>query len=295
VIEKKAELKSAQAQVMQTQADIKSLESNRDETIAAFLIDAANQRTAALQKLASLKQQIAKDRQRENYRRLVAPINGTVQNVKIHTPGAVVAAGDTLMTIVPDDAGIEVDAQVQNMDIGFVREGQNVEIKLDAFPFTRYGLVRGKVTKLGRDSVSPGNNAPPAQVDPSNSSQSTATDLTYPAIISLVVKIERKSLARHESFQLLAMFPDGSKRLILSTRAELAHGRGREKAASVGHAGFSRNQNWNSSCSRISPVASDAGSAGGWQRAMISRPIYAAGDISIDRVILERENIVKLI
>ena len=71
-----------------------------------------------------------------------------MQNVKIYTPGAIVTAADTLMTIVPDDAGIEIDAQVENMDIGFVHEGQSVEIKLDAFPFTRYGLITGTVRSL---------------------------------------------------------------------------------------------------------------------------------------------------
>ncbi len=69
----------------------------------------------------------------------MAPVAGTVQNVKVHTPGAVVSAADVLMTVVPDGAGIEIDAAVDNKDIGFVREGQEVAIKIDAFPFTRYG------------------------------------------------------------------------------------------------------------------------------------------------------------
>ena len=186
VIEKQAELKSAQASVLQTQADIQSLESSRDETTAAYLVDAANQRTAALQKLASLNQEIERDRQREAYRHLTAPVSGTVQNVKIHTPGAVVTAADTLMTIVPDDAGIEVDAQVENSDIGFVHEGQEVEIKLDAFPFTRYGLVTGKVDKLGRDSLDPTNDVPPQLANPTTTSAAQSQDqLTYPATVSL--------------------------------------------------------------------------------------------------------------
>ena len=69
------------------------------------------------------------------------------------TPGAVVTTADTLMTIVPDGTGIEIEAQVENKDIGFVREGQPVEIKYDAFPFTRYGLANGTVRRLGRDAV----------------------------------------------------------------------------------------------------------------------------------------------
>ena len=55
---------------------------------------------------------------------------GTGQNVKVHTPGAVVTTTDVLMTVVPDGTGIEVEAQVGNGDIGFVREGQKVAVKL---------------------------------------------------------------------------------------------------------------------------------------------------------------------
>jgi membrane fusion protein, hemolysin D len=99
-------------------------------------------------------------RQKESYRRLVAPVEGTVQGLKIHTPGAVVATAETLMTLVPDGTGIEVDCLVQNKDIGFVGKGQDVEVKLEAFPFTRYGLVQGRVRKLGRDAATNPNAAP---------------------------------------------------------------------------------------------------------------------------------------
>jgi hemolysin D len=187
VIEKEAELKGAEAGTRQTKAEISSLESKMQETIAGFLADAADRRTKALQKIATLDQQIAKTKQREAYRRLASPVDGTVQNVKIHTPGAVVTTADTLMTIVPDGTGVEVEAMVENTDIGFVREGQQVEIKFDAFPFTRYGLVRGTVRRLGRDSVQS-----PAKSDraPNSSSEAASSPvpnsgLTYPAKITL--------------------------------------------------------------------------------------------------------------
>ena len=103
-------------------------------------------------------------RQKESYRRLLSPVDGRVQGLKIHTPGAVVTTADTLMTIVPDGAGIEVDCLVPNKDIGFVSEGQEVELKLEAFPFTRYGLVQGKVRRLGRDAATNPNAAPPGSL-----------------------------------------------------------------------------------------------------------------------------------
>ena len=50
-------------------------------------------------------------------------------------------AGQSLMTIVPHDASIEIEAMILNQDIGFVEPGQEVVIKVEAFPFTRYGTV----------------------------------------------------------------------------------------------------------------------------------------------------------
>src|SRR5215510_4067405 len=155
LVEKQADLKAAERAVHQVEAEIRSVQAKSDEARAGFVADASDRRTKALQRLAQLNQDITKARQRESYRRLTAPVAGTVQGLKIHTPGAVVTTADTLMTIVPDGTGIEVDALVQNKDIGFVQEGQDVEVKLEAFPFTRYGLIGGRVRKLGRDAAAP--------------------------------------------------------------------------------------------------------------------------------------------
>jgi hemolysin D len=59
------------------------------------------------------------------------------------------------MVVVPDDSAVEVEAMIQNRDIGFVREGQAVRVKLDAFPFTDYGLIEGGVESISRDAVEP--------------------------------------------------------------------------------------------------------------------------------------------
>jgi hemolysin D len=189
MIEKRAELKSAEAATKQIGGEMAATKAKLDEIEAGFLAEAGDRRTKALQKMRELDQQIAKSRQRESYRRLVAPVDGTVQNVKIHTPGAVVTTADTLMDIVPDGAGIEVEANVENKDIGFVREGQAVEVKFDAFPFTRYGLVKGTVKKLGRDAAPA--SAPQAGVTKGSSTQTQAVaqaangELAYLAKITL--------------------------------------------------------------------------------------------------------------
>jgi len=55
--------------------------------------------------------------------------------------------------IVPDDAEVQVSAQILNKDIGFIYEGQPVRVKLEAFNFTDYGLIEGVVDNISRDAI----------------------------------------------------------------------------------------------------------------------------------------------
>jgi hemolysin D len=192
LVEKRAELKTAENNINQIQAERRSIEAKLAEVKAGYMADATDRRTKALLKISQLNQDITKARQKESYRRLVAPVDGTVQGLKIHTPGAVVTTADTLMNIVPDGAGIEVDCLVPNKDIGFVGEGQAAEVKLEAFPFTRYGLVQGRVRKLGRDAATNPNAAPPgsmaamAQMPQPGTSGAPPAELAYPAKVTLL-------------------------------------------------------------------------------------------------------------
>ena len=84
---------------------------------------------------------------------LVSPIDGTVTQLSVHTLGAVVKPADPLLIIVPKGEELIVEAMVLNKDIGFVREGQDAEVKLEAFPFTRYGVIKGTIERISTDSV----------------------------------------------------------------------------------------------------------------------------------------------
>jgi hemolysin D len=85
--------------------------------------------------------------------KLTAPVNGTVQQLDVHTVGGVVSSAKPLMQIVPKETRVEVEAFLENKDVGFVREGQSVEVKIDAFEYTKYGTVTGKVTHVSRDAI----------------------------------------------------------------------------------------------------------------------------------------------
>jgi hemolysin D len=106
----------------------------------------------AQQALAQSTDDQAKARVRESLMKLTAPVAGTVQNLTVHTLGGVVTTAQSLLEIVPEDT-LEVEASVANKDIGFVEEGQEAVIKIDAFPYTRFGYLRGKVLTVANDAV----------------------------------------------------------------------------------------------------------------------------------------------
>jgi hemolysin D len=84
---------------------------------------------------------------------LTAPSAGIVQQLQVTTIGAVVRPADALLVIVPEGTRLVVEANVLNRDAGFVREGQEVRVKLEAFPFTRYGVVSGRLVFLSHDAI----------------------------------------------------------------------------------------------------------------------------------------------
>jgi len=84
---------------------------------------------------------------------LTAPVDGVVQQIAVHTVGGVVTPAQSLLVIVPSDSRLEIEAMVSNRDIGFVHAGQEAEIKVDTFNFTRYGLLHGEVLSVSQDAV----------------------------------------------------------------------------------------------------------------------------------------------
>ncbi len=84
---------------------------------------------------------------------ITAPVNGVVQQLAVHTLGGVVSQGQELMIIVPEGAELEAEVAIENKDVGFIRAGQSVEVKIDSFPYTRYGTVKGEVIHVSLDSM----------------------------------------------------------------------------------------------------------------------------------------------
>lgn len=117
--------------------------------MAAVLTDLAK----AEQRRSELSQESVKAETRSSRTQLRAPVDGTVEQLAVSTVGGVVTPAQRLLTIVPDGQQLVIDAELANRDVGFVRPGQVVDIKVETFTFTRYGLLKGRVVRVSRDVV----------------------------------------------------------------------------------------------------------------------------------------------
>lgn len=133
------------AAIVQQRAEVAALTSEyRRQQLDA--LDKANQQ------LAQSRNDETKADTRQKLLSLTAPVAGTVQQLKIHTLGGVATAASPVMEIVPDDM-LEVEADIENKDIGFVKVGQPAVVKIEAFPYTRYGFLHGTVQTVSNDAV----------------------------------------------------------------------------------------------------------------------------------------------
>ncbi len=85
--------------------------------------------------------------------KLTSPVDGTVQQLTVHTLGGVVPAAQPLMQIVPKQAIVEMEAFMENKDVGFVYAGQEAQVKVDAFEYTKYGTISAKVSHVSQDAI----------------------------------------------------------------------------------------------------------------------------------------------
>lgn len=125
----------------------------RAALVADFVRKTREGLVQAEQQLVQLQQEGVKIRSRGELLELRAPVDGTVQQLAVHTEGGVVTEAQPLLVIVPANERLEIDAMVENKDIGFINKGQATEVKVEAFPFTRYGVLHGDVVNVSLDAI----------------------------------------------------------------------------------------------------------------------------------------------
>ncbi|SDH91857.1 HlyD family type I secretion periplasmic adaptor subunit [Propionivibrio dicarboxylicus] len=152
-IELEGDLESQRSRLRETQASLSETRWQRANIIAEFRRTVLDSATEQIQKIAALEQEYLKADNKNHLMRLVAPVDGQVQQLAVHTVGGVVTPAQVLMNIVPPDREIEVEAMVENRDIGFVRVDQLAEVKFDTFLYTKYGTVPAHVVSVSRDAI----------------------------------------------------------------------------------------------------------------------------------------------
>jgi hemolysin D len=199
-----------------------ALEAQRQEAKSDYARGIVSDLAEAEQKAAQLAEDMVKGEKKMQDQTLRAPIDGTVQQLALHTIGGVVTPAQALLVVVPADSRIEVEAMILNKDIGFVQEGDPAEIKIDTFNFTKYGLLHGKVLSVSADSIvrdktssqsSPDKAAAPA----SRTSEPPGQELVYSARILLEqtqMQIENRLVELAPGMAVTVEIKTGSRRII---------------------------------------------------------------------------------
>jgi len=139
-------IRSSRALIAQSEAKSAQITADYRRALQAERVETAMQRERA-------NQELAKHEHRRGLLELRAPQAGIVKDLATYTAGTVVAPGTILMTLVPEGDKLVAEVWVSNQDVGFVRKGQDVKVKLAAFQFQKYGMVEGRVLHINADAT----------------------------------------------------------------------------------------------------------------------------------------------
>jgi hemolysin D len=152
-LEQQHDLQAQRSRIKETEAAIRNVRKQKDVVRAEFIRNAMEQYATAQHTAQALEQELVKATQRHTQQQLTAPVSGVVQQLAINTVGGVVTPAQPLLVIVPDEHTLEAEALVLNKDIGFVEDGQPAVIKVDTFPFTKYGTLDGHIRHVSNDAI----------------------------------------------------------------------------------------------------------------------------------------------
>lgn len=159
-VHQQQQLVAQRARLTQARAAHRQANDERRSALAEINRELLDLQRDAGQRIAALGQDLRKAQHRDRQTRLIAPVAGTVQQLAISAPGAIVTAAQPLLLIVPGDQPVEIEAVLANRDVGAVRVGQRVSIKVDAYDFTRFGMLEGRVASVSSDAMNDDKNRP---------------------------------------------------------------------------------------------------------------------------------------
>jgi hemolysin D len=222
LVEQQQELAVQKSKLNEAQAAVAAIRETRTQSEAEYRRTLLDDLDKVEPKAAGLAQDVIKAEERTKLQVLTAPVDGIVQQLAVHTVGGVVTPAQPLLMVVPVDSHLEIEAMVANRDVGFVEPGQEAEIKVATFNFTRYGLLHGKVLSVSPDTVEKDD---PQDQTKGKSQQGTESSKVpsdeqgpvYAARISLdrtQMQIEGKSVNLTPGMAVTAEIKTGDRRII---------------------------------------------------------------------------------
>lgn len=199
-VELERDLATQRAKLFEATSTLKETEQAKAAFKAETLRTLNDRQAQASTRHSQLQSDSAKANQKEKLTQLTAPVAGVIQQLAIHSVGGVVTPAQPLMIVVPDSATVTAEVTIANQDIGFVNAGQMAEVKLETFPYTKYGTVQAKVDVVTADAVT----------DEKKGSY-------YPAILTLAAKdmlIDGKRINLSPGMNITAEIKTGQRRII---------------------------------------------------------------------------------
>lgn len=221
--EQQTQLSLQRGQLKEVEANLNVLAQEINKNYQAVASDNTQRLAVAERQRDDTRQRLERARVRLANTVLRAPNTGMVQALSVINVSQVLSAGEQVMRVVPDGVGLEVEVYVLNKDIGFIKEGQEAVIKVESFPFTKYGTIGAKVVRIARDAIP----QPEAGQIEGNPAQSTRGSLlggaqrTQNLVFQVILKPEKEIIGvEGEQVKLLpgmavsAEIKTGSRRMI---------------------------------------------------------------------------------
>jgi hemolysin D len=152
-IEQEADLANQRSRLSEIKAALQEVQGQRQEMIAETLRISLDNVADGQHKIAALEQELLKVNSRSKLMQLTSPVEGTVQQLAVYTVGGVVTPAQPVMVIVPSDNPLEIEAFIENKDIGFIKPNQDAEVKIETFQYTKYGTIDAKVISVSHDAI----------------------------------------------------------------------------------------------------------------------------------------------
>ncbi|HEY0332793.1 MAG TPA: HlyD family type I secretion periplasmic adaptor subunit [Stenotrophomonas sp.] len=153
VLQQRRELAIQRANLSRAEAAERETGQQRAHVVAQARQSLLELQLESSRRIALLDEEIKKARRSNGLMHLTSPVDGVVQDLAVSAPGAVVTSAQPVLRVVPSGVPMEVEALVQNRDVGFIRVGQVARIKVDSYDFTRFGMLSGRIHSISRDVV----------------------------------------------------------------------------------------------------------------------------------------------